>query len=80
MANRVAGRKNDVSSYAPGNIQRVIQNSLRQFRIDPSQPSDMHPKDVLQKVNSLLSRLVVVIGDDILSVEAQKMLPHYAQF
>jgi DNA-directed RNA polymerase II subunit RPB1 len=65
-------RESDPSSYAPGNIARVIQNSLRQFRIDPSQPSNMHPRDVLQKVQSMLSRLVVVIGDDILSVEAQK--------
>jgi len=72
MANREAGRESDPQSYAPGNIRRIIQNALRQFRIDKNQPSDLHPKDVIQKVNALMERLVVVVGDDILSVEAQK--------
>jgi len=71
MANREAGRESDASSYAPGNVGRVIQNAIRQFRIDKSQPSDMHPKDVARKVDALLDRLVVVAGSDSLSVEAQ---------
>jgi len=71
MANREAGRESDESSYAPGNIRRVLKNATRQFRIDKGQPSDLHPKTVVQKVNSLLDRLVVVVGDDPLSVEAQ---------
>ena len=72
MANREAGRESDPQSYAPGNIRRVIQSAIKQFRIDKNQPSDLHPKDVVQKVNGLLERLVVVVGDDVLSVEAQK--------
>ncbi|EJK46059.1 hypothetical protein THAOC_35301 [Thalassiosira oceanica] len=72
MANREAGREDDPSSYAPGNIKRVIQNSLRQFQIDKGQPSDLHPRDVVEKIDALLRRLVVVVGDDVLSVEAQK--------
>jgi DNA-directed RNA polymerase II subunit RPB1 len=71
MANREAGRESDDSSYAPGNIRRVISNAIRQFRIDRSQPSDLHPRDVIQKVSALLDRLVVVVGDDPLSAEAQ---------
>ena len=71
MANRETGRESDDSSYAPGNIRRVISNANRQFRIDKSQPSDLHPRDVIQKVSALLDRLVVVMGDDPLSVEAQ---------
>ena len=71
MANREAGRESDPASYAPGNIRRVIVNAQRQFRVDKSQPSDLHPKDVIQKVNALIDRLVVVVGEDILSVEAQ---------
>jgi len=71
MKNREAGRESDDSSYAPGNIRRVLQNAIRQFRIDKSKPSDLHPKEVMQKVNALLDRLVVVVGDDPLSVEAQ---------
>jgi DNA-directed RNA polymerase II subunit RPB1 len=72
MANRdEAGRESDESSYAPGNVCRVIQNAIRQFRIDRAQPSDLHPKIIIQKVGELLDRLVVVVGDDPLSVEAQ---------
>ena len=66
-----SGIDTDESSYAPGNIRRVLKNATRQFRIDKGQPSDLHPKTVVQKVNSLLDRLVVVVGDDPLSVEAQ---------
>ena len=72
MKNREPGRESDESSYAPGNIRRVINNAIRQFRVDKGKPSDMHPKDVIQKVNGLLSRLVVVVGEDPLSVEAQE--------
>lgn len=71
MRNREAGRESDESSYAPGNVRRVIHNATRQFRIDRSKPSDLHPKEVIEKVNALLERLVVVVGEDPLSVEAQ---------
>ena len=71
MANREAGRESDESSYAPGNIRRVVHNALRQFKIDKGQPSDLHPKEVIEKYTALLERLVVVVGDDPLSVEAQ---------
>lgn len=71
MANREAGRESDDSSYAPGNVRRTLQNAMRQFRIDRSQPSDLHPRDVIKKVSGLVDRLVCVVGDDPLSVEAQ---------
>jgi DNA-directed RNA polymerase II subunit RPB1 len=72
MANREKGRESDPMSYAPGNIQRVIMNATQQFRIDQSQPSDLHPKNIIKKINSLLQKLVVVHGFDSLSMEAQK--------
>ncbi len=72
MANREAGRESDPGSFAPGNIRRVIDNASRQFRIDKSHPSDMHPKDVIRKIEALLDRLVVVDGEDSLSLEAQE--------
>jgi DNA-directed RNA polymerase II subunit RPB1 len=71
MANREAGREDDQNSYAPGNVKRVIHNALRQFQIDKGLPSDLHPKVVIEKIDALLRRLVVVVGDDKLSVEAQ---------
>lgn len=71
MANREPGRESDESSYAPGNIRRVLHNAQRQFRIDRSLPSDLHPREIIEKYTALLERLVVVVGDDPLSVEAQ---------
>jgi len=71
MACREAGRESDPSSYAPGNIVRVLQNASRQFRIDKSQPSDLTPVQVLDMVQGLLDRLIVVSGDDPISMEAQ---------
>jgi len=71
MASREAGTEDVEESYAPGNVKRVIHNAVRQFAIDRAQPSDMHPKDVIRKVNNLLERLTVVVGEDTLSIEAQ---------
>jgi DNA-directed RNA polymerase II subunit RPB1 len=71
MANREPGRESDESSYAPGNIRRVIKNAQLQFRIDKGQPSDLHPRIAMTKITELLDRLTVVVGDDPLSIEAQ---------
>jgi DNA-directed RNA polymerase II subunit RPB1 len=71
MRNREPGRESDESSYAPGNIRRVIHNATRQFRLSKAKSSDLHPRDVIQKVNALLDLLIVVVGNDPLSVEAQ---------
>jgi DNA-directed RNA polymerase II subunit RPB1 len=71
MKNREPGRESDESSYAPGNVRRTIQSAISQFKIYKGKPSDLHPKEAIQKVNELLDRLVVVVGDDPLSVEAQ---------
>jgi len=71
MRNREPGRESDESSYAPGNVLRVIHNALRQFRIDKGKPSDLHPREVMERINALNERLVVVVGDDPLSIEAQ---------
>jgi len=72
MKNREPGRESDMSSYAPGNIRRVVHNAIRQFRIEKGKPSDLHPRDLIKTVKGLLTRLVVVVGDDPLSIEAQR--------
>lgn len=71
MKNREPGRESDEASYAPGNIKRIILNAMRQFRIDRTKPTDLRPTEVIEAVNGLLDRLVVVVGDDPLSLEAQ---------
>ena len=71
MANREAGRESDDSSYAPGNIKRLIRNALQHFSIEKHSVSNLHPEDVISMVKESVSRLVVVPGTDDLSVEAQ---------
>ncbi|KAI5797409.1 RNA polymerase II largest subunit [Peziza echinospora] len=56
----------------PINILRILENAKTIFRIKDKQRSDLHPKDVIEKVKGLFERLVVVRGDDELSREAQE--------
>ncbi|KAJ3172288.1 DNA-directed RNA polymerase II subunit rpb1 [Geranomyces variabilis] len=56
----------------PLNIQRMIWNAQKAFKIDFTKPSNLHPINVIDSVNSLLERLVVVRGDDDLSKEGQR--------
>jgi DNA-directed RNA polymerase II subunit RPB1 len=56
----------------PVNIQRLIWNAQTIFRIDHRKPSNLHPAQITDGVEKLLDRLIVVRGDDKLSVEAQQ--------
>ncbi|KAJ3171954.1 DNA-directed RNA polymerase II subunit rpb1 [Geranomyces variabilis] len=56
----------------PLNIQRMIWNAQKAFNIDFTKPSNLHPINVIDSVNSLLERLVVVRGEDGLSKEGQR--------
>jgi len=72
MANREMGRESVPMSYAPVNIQRVIANATKQFRIDHSQPSELHPKDIITKVNCCIKRLLTVNECDDILIEVQQ--------
>nr|GMC94849.1 DNA-directed RNA polymerase II subunit 1 [Ipomoea batatas] len=62
----------DNSWPLPVNIQRLVLNAQKTFRIDFRRPSDMHPMEIVEAVDKLQERLKVVHGDDYLSLEAQK--------
>jgi DNA-directed RNA polymerase II subunit RPB1 len=72
MANREAGAEAEEASYAPGNVARVMNNAKQRFRIGHTTVSDLHPKDIIREVDDLIKRLVVVQGQDGLSIEAQR--------
>ncbi|KAJ3190857.1 DNA-directed RNA polymerase II subunit rpb1 [Irineochytrium annulatum] len=55
----------------PVNLSRLITNATRAFKIDRRESVKLHPQIVMEGVRSLLERLVVVRGDDRLSVQAQ---------
>ncbi|VFR02519.1 unnamed protein product [Cuscuta campestris] len=62
----------DNSWPLPVNIQRLVLNAQKTFKIDFRRPSDMHPMEIVEAVDKLQERLKVVHGDDYLSIEAQK--------
>jgi DNA-directed RNA polymerase II subunit RPB1 len=58
--------------YLPVNVQRLIETSQQIHNINPhSTRSDLNPTNVIESVEKLMSRLVVVHGEDRLSREAQ---------
>ncbi|PBP25951.1 DNA-directed RNA polymerase 2 largest subunit, partial [Diplocarpon rosae] len=64
-------KKDDESMQLPMNIVRIIDSAKRLFKVDGSMRSDLHPAEVIPQVKQLLDRMVIVRGDDGLSVEAQ---------
>ncbi|KAL8303907.1 hypothetical protein RB597_004716 [Gaeumannomyces tritici] len=63
-------KKDDNDMQLPLNVNRVIENSKKLFRLDSAQRSDLRPQDVIPAVQGFLSRMVVVRGDDEISKEA----------
>nr|ABA64469.1 DNA-dependent RNA polymerase II largest subunit [Glaucocystis nostochinearum] len=55
----------------PVNLKRLIWNAQKIFHIDVRKPSDLDPVDIIKGVNLLTKQLVVIPGEDPLSVEAQ---------
>ncbi|KAJ2501612.1 DNA-directed RNA polymerase II core subunit rpo21 [Coemansia sp. RSA 1972] len=57
----------------PLNIERLIKIAQQTFSIDMRKPSNLNPVEVVNLVKSLTdSRLPVIRGDDMLSIEAQR--------
>ncbi|KAI9219424.1 Rna polymerase II [Blastocladiella britannica] len=56
----------------PGNLARVIWNAQNMFKIDRQRPSNLHPEHVIGSVRELCKSLIVVPGDDKISIEAQR--------
>jgi len=55
----------------PCNIQRLIVNAQKQFRLDMKTPTDLSPMTVVEDVRELVKRLIVVKGDHPLFKDAQ---------
>ncbi|KAG1671615.1 hypothetical protein FOA52_006846 [Chlamydomonas sp. UWO 241] len=73
LANRVDDPKGD-KTYLPVNLNRLLSSAATKFNTRPHRAgnSGLNPVDVVKKVKDLLSRLVIVPGDDGLSREAQR--------
>ena len=71
QASRGPGQEADASTYLPVNIDRLIWNAKRQFNVNNLEPTDLHPKIVIEKVKWIINELLFIRGDDMLSREAQ---------
>lgn len=58
--------------YLPVNLQRIVQNAMQIFHIDRRKPSDLEPAYIVDALEELGKRLIVVRGEDHLSQEAQE--------
>lgn len=64
-------KKDEEMMQLPLNVVRIIDSAKRLFKVDDTQRSDLHPAEVIPQVRQLLDRMVIVRGDDPISVEAQ---------
>ncbi|KAK4764009.1 hypothetical protein SAY87_013447 [Trapa incisa] len=62
----------DNSWPLPVNLKRLIWNAQKTFKVDMKRSSDMHPLEIVEYVDKLQEKLLVVPGKDPLSIEAQK--------
>jgi DNA-directed RNA polymerase II subunit RPB1 len=62
----------DPARTLPVNFQRVIKNAQQIFNIDRRKPSDLSPIEIVNGVKELITKLVVIRGDDRISKEAQE--------
>lgn len=71
-AYRGAGEEENEKFYLPVNLDRLIWTAQRKFRCNLFQPTSLHPRTVLRTVQEICSKILVVRGDDPLSIEAQE--------
>ena len=54
-----AARYSDTNLPLPVNMQRLILNAQKEFKVDVSKPSDMHPKDVVDAITDLTENKLI---------------------
>eukprot|EP00850_Spirogloea_muscicola_P018640 SM000173S03009 [mRNA] locus=s173:142606:150701:- [translate_table: standard] len=62
----------DTNWPLPVNLKRLIWNAQKIFKLDFTRQVDMYPMDVIDAVDNLVDKLKVVVGQDAISVEAQR--------
>ncbi|KAK6963030.1 DNA-directed RNA polymerase II subunit RPB1 [Biomphalaria glabrata] len=62
----------DARIVLPCNMDRIMWNAQKIFRIDKRKPSDLHPLKVIEGVRDLCRRLVIVVGEDRISYQANE--------
>ena len=74
------GDMSNASIQLPVNINRLLWNAQRNFKIDLREPTSLHPRTIIEGVRQLCVKdIIVVRGDDMLSREAQENSTHMFQ-
>ncbi|RHY96943.1 hypothetical protein DYB37_002077 [Aphanomyces astaci] len=72
LGSRGQGQESDQAAQVPVNLRRLIQNAQQLFSISLLHPTTLNPQNIIQGVRDLCREIVVVQGDDHLSIEAQE--------
>merc|ERR1719239_652979 len=62
----------DTRIVLPCNMNRILWNAQKVFRINKRKPSDLHPLRVIDGVRELCKRLMIVVGADHISIQANE--------
>ena len=62
----------DSTIVLPCNLQRMIWNAQKIFQVNLRGPTDLSPLKVIQDVEALIDKLIIVPGEDRLSIEANE--------
>ncbi|KAM7302594.1 DNA-directed RNA polymerase II subunit RPB1-like [Ixodes scapularis] len=62
----------DSKVVLPCNLQRMLWNAQKIFRVNLRSPTDLSPLRVVQGVEELVKKLVIVPGEDHLSIQANE--------
>ncbi|XP_064456621.1 DNA-directed RNA polymerase II subunit RPB1-like [Ornithodoros turicata] len=62
----------DSKVVLPCNLQRMLWNAQKIFRVNLRSPTDLSPLRVIQGVEELVKKLVIVPGEDHLSIQANE--------
>jgi DNA-directed RNA polymerase II subunit RPB1 len=62
----------DEQKQLPLNIRRIIESAKAKFGIKRGARSDLHPAEAIPQVRQTLDNLIVIRGEDSLSIQAQK--------
>jgi DNA-directed RNA polymerase II subunit RPB1 len=62
----------DCRIVLPCNLERLITNAQKTFRVELREPSNLNPVKIVESVRELCKKLIIVRGEDRLSREAQE--------
>ncbi|XP_035693394.1 DNA-directed RNA polymerase II subunit RPB1-like [Branchiostoma floridae] len=68
---RSVNQTGDAKVALPCNLARIIWNAQKIFHVNTRAPTDLHPIKVVEGVRDLSRKLVIVKGDDPISIQAQ---------